>query len=87
MLQLQHCHRFALCHLMFQGRLVINPSTHLEIMDDKSNRKHRLFVTCGKSGKGYELYSDDDKTRNEWKVDIEKVFCMYMYLAIIIMST
>ena len=56
-----------------QGRLVISNDTKTESLSEKGDRKHKFIVTCGKTGKQYEISADDNRTRNEWLLDIGKV--------------
>lgn len=63
-----------------QGRIVLNCSTEVAAMEDKGNRKHKFTVTCGGTSTPYEICADDNRSRNEWMLDISKVHWVVIYV-------
>lgn len=69
--------------------LAINEQTQIETVGDKGERKHKFSLTCGKTGVVYIISADDKRSRNEWMLDIGKVYdilmLFYCYMSKVLM--
>ena len=58
---------------------MLNSCTHVKEVEDskdKSSHRHRFVVTCGESGTPYEMSAETNRERNEWMLEIRKVFSL-----------
>ena len=58
---------------IIQGQLILNSKTEVKGIPDRGKRKCIFEVTCGLSGKLFEISADDQRTRQEWILAIKKV--------------
>ena len=62
---------------------MLNRSTIVRELEDKGSHKHRFLVTCGVTGIPYEISAESNRERNEWMLEIKKVFvCLSICLSL-----
>ena len=68
-----HIYREVVIMHILQGQLVINGDTTVKERNNIGRRTHCFEVTCGLTGKLFEISADDEKSRHQWILAIKKV--------------
>ena len=53
--------------------MALNTNTEVSCIPDRGKRMYCFQVTCGKTKTIYEIQSDDEKSRHDWMLAINKV--------------
>ena len=54
--------------------MVLNVNTEVSILPDRGKRMYCFKVICGRTKVTYEIQCDDEKSRHDWMLAINKVY-------------
>ena len=58
---------------------MLNSNTEVKGIADKGKKRYMFEVTCGHTGKNFEIFADDQRSKHEWMLAIKKVGSILEY--------
>lgn len=59
-----------------KGEFALNGNTVIRSIQDEGEKKYRFLVSCGETGKVFELFAEDQRSKQQWITAISKAIAL-----------